>query len=51
MSTGRSKLAGSGTTNTLGLVFGGEPGSGVTAATEEWNGTGFITKTITTTTD
>ena len=39
--------AGAGT-QTAGLSFGGEPGSGVTAATEEWNGAGSPqTKTIT----
>ena len=50
LSSGRAKLAGAGT-QTLGLAFGGETGPGVTGATEEWDGTGFITKTITTTTD
>ena len=49
LSTGRSTLAGAGT-QTLGLAFGGLS-TAVTGATEEWDGTGFITRTITTTTE
>ena len=38
-------------TGTAGLTFGGQQSTADTAATEAWDGTGFITKTITTTTD
>jgi len=41
---------GAGTT-TAGLGFSGSNPSGKLTTTEEWDGTGFITKTITTTTD
>ena len=48
LNTGRSYLAGAGT-NTAALAFGGTPGSGETAATEEFNvGPATITKTIST---
>ena len=48
LSFGRSQLAGAGT-QTAALAIGGAPP--VTGATEEWDGTGSITRTITTTTD
>ena len=50
ISSYRSQFPGAGT-STLALAFGGNDGTTQTAATEEWDGTGFITKTITTTTD
>ena len=40
LTTARADSAGAGSTP-AGLVFGGTPASGVTAATEEYNGTGF----------
>jgi hypothetical protein len=43
----RYELAGAGT-QTAALAFGGEGGTGNTAATEEWTGAGApLTKTIT----
>ena len=45
----RNDLAGAGT-NTAALAFGGTSGS-PTGATEEWDGTGSITRTITTTSE
>ena len=47
MSTGRIGTSGSGT-QTLALNFAGEP---FAVSTEEWNGTGLITTTVTTTSD
>ena len=49
MNTGRAYLSGGGTT-TAGLAFGGSNPS-KTALTEEWSGTGFVIKTLTTTND
>ena len=49
MNTDRAYFGGCGT-GTAGLAFGGQQSTADTAATEEWDGTGFITKTITTTT-
>ena len=50
LSSGRSTLAGAGN-QTLALAISGDTATGLVTATEEWDGTGFITKTITTTTD
>jgi hypothetical protein len=49
LSTGNSGLAGLGT-STAALAAGGYT-TVTTAATEEWDGTGFITRTITTTSE
>ena len=49
LNTARRGAVGSGTTS-AGLAFGGESPP-PTAATEEWNGTGQITRTITSTTE
>ena len=48
MNTPRGSLAADGT-QAAAIAIGGAPP--VTGATELWDGTGFITKTITTTTD
>ena len=50
LNTGRSTLGGAGS-QTLGLAFGGDTPGGVTAATEEWYGTGLYIETLTTTED
>ena len=49
MNTGRAYPTGGGTT-TAGLAFGGS-NPGKVASTEEWSGTGFVIKTLTTTSD
>ena len=49
LNTARDSLAGAGI-ETAGLAFGGSNPS-KTALTEEWNGTGFVVKTLTTTND
>jgi hypothetical protein len=47
LNTGRNSPGGTGT-QASALAFGGNPGTGVTAATEEWTGAGApLTKTIT----
>ena len=48
LSTGRVVADGSGASNTSALCFGGAT---ALTATEEWDGTGFIVKTLTTTSD
>ena len=48
LSTSRQVLAGAGASNTSALAFGGAPFS---TATEEWDGTGLVTSTVTTTSD
>ena len=50
LNTGRQEMTGSGGSQDSALAFGGNTGSR-TNATEEWNGTGFITRSITTTTE
>jgi hypothetical protein len=47
LSTARKNLVGAlrGTT-TASLAFGGEPGSGVTTATEHWSGSSVTTRSI-----
>jgi hypothetical protein len=47
LNTARDQLDGTGS-QTAALAIGGNP---VTTATEEWNGTGQITRTITSTTE
>jgi hypothetical protein len=49
MSTGRHRLGGDGVT-TSALVFSGQSPPVITA-TEEWDGTGFVVETLTTTSD
>ena len=49
INTGRSTLAGAGT-QTLALAISGDAAT-LSAATEEWDGTGFVIKTLTTTSD
>jgi hypothetical protein len=44
----KNNLGGAGSQNSA-LGFGGNPGA--KASTEEWNGTGFLTRTITSTTE
>jgi hypothetical protein len=50
MSTARTALGGLGS-STAALAFGGYIGPANTNETEEWDGTGFITRSITTTTE
>ena len=49
MNTARFYM-GHGGTSTAALGFGGDTGSKVNT-TEEWNGTGLVTSTVTTTSD
>jgi hypothetical protein len=51
LNVSRGEGGGAGT-QTAALAFGGtDPSPALTTATEEWNGTGFITRTITSTTE
>lgn len=50
ISTGRALAKGAGT-STVGIVIGGESPFSGAGTTEEWNGTGFLTRTATTTSD
>ena len=51
LNTARYSPSGSGT-STATLAFGGNvPPNNGTAVTEEWNGTGLVTSTVTTTSD
>ena len=48
MNTARRELAGAGFSNTNALAFGGYDGSNPTTATEEWNTSANVVKTIST---
>jgi hypothetical protein len=41
LNTAKNQLAGVGNRQTAALAFGGQPGGGVTGATESWNGTSW----------